>query len=370
VDAFAAFNMLEENSVCANDAALAQALAVNDDTSDIFSEDGEWQTVVKSKKSNTHGRATHTGNTPPLPLSDAFSRLRESDEEQTSVQSLTLRSFPCEFSDSSQSSAPNSPPAVLGSKVELENSPAPNASESTSSSPFSFGTPACKFTKNTHVHNEIRKINSKCEEQLTCSQPKKSSHNNARPAHNKDNTKKHTSTFKKNKIKTTKLKPASKVARLRQRCTRLCYKVGRQVQDPSHLSDAVMRLTDAELMKLHLHGHAPARRILKFLTFAIPEEYRENPMVKLSLKEIERRLLSIVLKCKSCLRTKKPSEGNLKKITNFRISEGFNQDIELDVLHIHASELESLIPSARVLTCTCKGSGFTRFMFLPDGATS
>jgi hypothetical protein len=131
-----------------------------------------------------------------------------------------------------------------------------------------------------------------------------------------------------------------------------------------------MRLTDAELMKLHLHGHAPARRILKFLTFAIPEEYRENAMVKLSLKEIERRLLSIVLKCKSCLRTKKPSEGNLKKITNFRISEGFNQDIELDVLHIHASELESLIPSARVLTCTCKGSGFTRFMFLPDGATS
>jgi transposase InsO family protein len=135
---------------------------------------------------------------------------------------------------------------------------------------------------------------------------------------------------------------------------------------------SIFTLTDFQLKKIHLHGHAPVSRILKFLKCTIPIEKQGDKEVRRELASIGRRLGNIVASC-SCSRAKKPHQHARTSI-NLRVVEEFNSVVELDILHVHSDEIFSSEWAAgnsttRILTLSCRGSGWTLFQ-LVDSARS
>ncbi len=125
-------------------------------------------------------------------------------------------------------------------------------------------------------------------------------------------------------------------------------------------------LSDFQLQKIHLHGHAPISRICKFLFSTVPFTERQNPEVRKQLASVRKRLTTIVAAC-PCVKARRPHEGRPRQTVNLRVfAEGFNKTVELDAVHIHKDELRISSAQFRILTITDRGTGWTEFVSVKD----
>ena len=125
----------------------------------------------------------------------------------------------------------------------------------------------------------------------------------------------------------------------------------------------VADLTNEDLLKIHLHGHAPVSRILKFLRATIKvnkDNKAEVNEVHAQMRTIKRRLERIIFLC-PCSKSRKPHEKPRPPI-NTRVVEGYNEVVELDLLHVHKDELLISSASQRILSISCRGTGITVFV--------